>query len=122
MGVPDSRNDYVYISFKGNLLWESEKDGSYKKSYDGTQDQSVYKYLGEKVDECLYYGMYEPQLMEGFDPLGFGQNLYHMFYYLVPNDKSIINKVTHIDGKFFTDCYKLCPNADCEPNIPVLKR
>ncbi len=131
MGVPDPRNDYEYITIKDDLLWVSEKDGSYKIRDNGERDRSVYKYIGEKVDGCFYYGMYEPQLMRADDPFGFGrslgEDLYRMFYFLVPDDKSVINKGTRFDnGDTYIDCYELCPEKNCDkpetPSIPVLKR
>lgn len=126
MGVPESRKEYVYITFKGDLLWVSEKDGSYKIGYDGKRDKTIYKYLGEKVDTCFYYGMFEPRLMNNesgikeADDFGkyLGNSLYRMFYFLVTEDKSLINKVTRFDnGDTFTDCYELCPAQNCEKPI-----
>jgi len=131
LGVPEPRDSYEYITIKGDLLYVSEKDGSYKIGINGERDRTVYKYLGEKIEGCLYYGMYDPQLMSADDPFEFGRslgkNLYNMFYYLVPADKSIINKGTHFDnGDTFIDCYELCPDKNCEkpttPSVPVLKR
>lgn len=127
MGVPEPRDGYEYITIKGDLLYVSEKDGSYKIGNNGERDRTIYKYLGEKVDGCFYYGMYDSQLMEGFDPLGLGQKLYRMFYYLVPADKSILNKVTRFDnGDTSTNCYEQCPDKNCEkptkPNTPPIKR
>ena len=135
LGVPEPRDSYEYITINGDLLYVSEKDGSYKIGYDGKRDRTVYKYTGEKVDNCFYYGMFESRLMNNHSGIKeaddfakhLGGSLYRMFYFLVTEDKSLINKVDRFDnGDIFTDCYELCPNQDCEkptkPNTPPIKR
>lgn len=123
--VPEEKNGYKYITFKGDFIYFSEKDGSYENAwwYDNKKYENLYKYTGKKVDGALMYAYWSKW---GFP---YGEYKYdYGKYFLVSKDRNYINYVVKRDlnGKVvdnpYTLCYKKCPNEDCEKsNVPKMK-
>lgn len=126
--VPEPKDSYLYITFKGDLLYVSEKDGGYAISeFDGKRYENLYKYTGKKVDGAYMYASWSKLNSRPFAGKDYDYN--YRNYYLVSFDKNEINYVfSGIIGGYKTDiepytlCYKRCPNEDCEqPNVPGMK-
>lgn len=125
--IPQSVNGYEYLTFKGNFLYPSEKDGSYEISqYNGKPCKRLYKYK-KRVDGALLYAAWNDYANNYQDEI---YNSSGLTYYLVSEDKSEINYIhkgwVDVHGNTISDpftlCYERCPNRDCEKtNDPSMK-
>ena len=123
--VPEEKNSYKHITFKGEYMYFSEKDGSYENAYwsDNKKIESLYKYTGKKVDGALMYAYWSKW------GVPFGEYKFNYgIYFLVSEDRNYINFVVkrNLNGKVvdnpYTLCYERCPNEDCEkPQVPGMK-
>ncbi len=114
--VPEPQDKYVYITFKGDLIYFSEKDGSYPKDYKGKPIDVLYKFYGYSDDAAVYH-----LWLRGWNK----EYYYHdANYLLVSKDKTLINY--HFKGSELVEqhtlCYEKCPDGDCEkPHVPAMK-
>lgn len=121
--IPQSVNEYKYITFKGDYLYPSDKDGNaisdywignitYKrlKTENGSSYYALW-YSGDMFSPCFYedlYNKYEVCRRHA------SNNKYANTFYLVSEDKSIIN---FLSGSY-TYCYEKCDG----PKVPAMKQ
>ncbi len=128
--IPQTVDSYEYLTFYGDWLYPSEKDGGYRKSvYDGKPLKQLYRYK-KKVNGCLLYSSWNEKANNYDDEIINPVGGTHYSYYLVSVDKSEVNHIFKgwygSDGKEYiapyTICLKLCPFEDCgKTNEPIMK-
>lgn len=130
--IPQSVNGYRYLTFKGDFMYASEKDGGYEISqFDGKPYKNLYRFK-KRVDGALLYAQWNDYANNYQDEIymPWGGHSSGLTYYLVSEDKSKINYIhkgyVGVYGNTITEpftlCYERCPNRDCEKtNDPSMK-
>lgn len=117
--IPQSVNEYKYITFKGDFLYPSDKDGN--AIYDSWIGPITYK--RQKTENGYsFYALWNTNPDAFYEDLysryeiwrnTASKNKYAYTYYLVSEDKSEIN---YLSGSY-TYCYKRCDG----PIVPEMK-
>ncbi|MBQ6305577.1 MAG: hypothetical protein IJK78_03330 [Bacteroidales bacterium] len=120
--VPKTENSYGYVTFKGDYLYPSEKDGSYQISaFDRKPSKNLYK-CKTIVNGALLYAKWDDTHNEYAENVTFYIFPDKYTYFLIATDKSEINYIHNgytspngnLTKKPYTFCYERCPNRDCE--------
>ena len=123
--IPQSVNGYQYLTFKGDFMYRSEKDGSYQ-IIEGTHVKNLYKFL-KRIEGGMIYAEWNDYANNYQDEINkqYGVCFIGLTYYLVSEDRSEINylyKRSNEISEPFTLCFERCPNEDCDgPKTPVMK-
>lgn len=129
--VPKSKDYYTYITFKGDFVYFSKKDGSYTDGYDGKPREMLYKFYGYS-DDAMVYKWWCHSLnpyyaakaaKENRDPNPYVFSDTHIL--LVSKDKTKINHIFKGSNVVdtYTRCFERCPFDECEkPHVPTMKQ
>lgn len=128
--IPELHDSYLYITFKGDLIYYSKKDGSYLNDFEGKPFETLYKFYGYNDDVLVYKLWQQVHYIAGKRLVDTGFK--DLKILLVSKDKTIINEVYkgaapeyRKYGKSvepWTKCYERCPFDECEkPHVPTMK-